>query len=284
MFYLLLAIAFSTGILLLFKYFKVWNINNLQAIIANYLAASTIGFIAYPGHLSTEDIFLKPWFPISIFLGFSFIAVFFLFALSSQKAGVTVTAVASRMSVIIPVIGGFIMFHETANMLKIAGIIIAMPAFYLTFKKKESQKFLSWTIILPLSIFIGAGVNDLLMKYTDFHFLKNDLFLLLAVVFFVAMLIGSLILAYELLYSKQLLDIKSLAAGLLLGLVNFASTYFMFRSMDFFDSSVMFPLINIGVVTTAAFAEFFLFGERPSLLNQLGILLAVIAIVMIALG
>jgi len=83
---------------------------------------------------------------------------------------------------------------------------------------------------------------------------------------------------------KQPLDIKSLAAGLLLGLVNFASTYFMFRSMDFFDSSVMFPLINIGVVTTAAFAEFFLFGERPSLLNQLGILLAVIAIVMIALG
>lgn len=284
MLYLLLAIAFSTGILLLFKFFKTWNINNLQAIVANYLAASTIGFIAYPEHFTPADIFIKPWFSISLFLSFSFIAVFFLFALSSQKAGVTVTAVASRMSVIIPVIGGFLLFNETAGILKVAGIIIAMPAFYLTFRKSEKQKFLSWTIILPLSIFAGAGINDLLMKYTDFHFLKNDLFLLLAVIFFVAMLIGILILSVKLLLNKQKPDLKSLAAGLLLGFVNFASTYFMFRSMDYFDSSVMFPLINIGVVTTAAFAEFLFFGERPSLLNQLGILLAVIAIVMIALG
>lgn len=284
MVFLLLAIALSTTILLLFRYFKQWEVDNLQAIVANYLFAAVVGFLAYPGELSVSGILQRPWFPISLFLGFSFIAVFFLFAWSSQKAGVAVTAVASRMSVIIPVIGGFILFGEQATALKLSGIAIAMPAFYLTFKKGKGQKLLSWTILLPLTIFLGAGFNDLLMKYTDFHFLKNDLFLLLAMIFFIAMVFGLAMLLFRLAGDQLRLSTKSLMAGMLLGAVNFASTYFMFRSMEFFDSSVMYPLMNIGVVTTAALAEFLLFGEKPSWTNVIGISLAVVAIIFIAMG
>ena len=284
MVYLILAILFSTSILILFRYFKKWEVDNLQAIVANYLLAAIVGYTAYEGPASFGDITSKSWLPISILLGFLFIGVFFLFALSSQKAGVAVTAVASRMSVIIPVIGGFILFGESATFLKILGIAVALPAFYLTFKKGPDQKLNSLTILLPLFIFLGAGSNDLLMKFTDFNFLKNDLFLLLAVIFFISMIIGSTILVIRIIKQTVKPNIKSMLAGLLLGMVNFASTYFMFRSMDFFDSSVMFPLINIGVVTLAAFAEYTLFGEKLSLINQSGILLAIIAIILISLG
>ena len=67
-------------------------------------------------------------------------------------------------------------------------------------------------------------------------------------------------------------------------MVNFYSTYFMFRSMEYFDSSVMFPVLNIGVVSLAAFSDAFLFNEKFSTANRIGIGLALLAIVFISIG
>jgi drug/metabolite transporter (DMT)-like permease len=283
MLYLIASILFSASILILFRYFKKFGIDNLQAIIANYFLASVIGFVAYENDYTLNEIYSASWFSMAVLLGFIFIGVFFLFALSSQKAGVAVTAVASRMSVVIPVAGGFLLFGEQAGTMKLIGIALALPAFYLTFKKKQSVKVSLALAILPILIFLGTGTNDLLMKYTDHHYLKDDLYLLLATIFIFAMTIGILVLLYRLYNKQTVLSWKHFLAGLLLGLVNFGSTYYMFRSMTVFESSVMFPVLNTGVVSIAALADYFLFGEKLSRTNWIGILLALIAIVFISM-
>ncbi|PKP52298.1 MAG: hypothetical protein CVT92_09415 [Bacteroidetes bacterium HGW-Bacteroidetes-1] len=284
MLYLFASIVFSALILILFRYFTRFGIDNLQAIIGNYFIAAIIGYIAYPGSPDFLSITKLSWFPMAVLLGFIFIGVFFLFALSSQKAGVAVTAVASRMSVVIPVAGGFLLFGEQATLFKIIGILIALPAFYFTFKNKQKMKFNISLALLPFFIFLGTGTNDLLMKYTDHHFLTNDLFLLLATIFAFAFIIGSSVLLIRLYKKKTQLHVKHFGAGLVLGLVNFGSTYYMFKSMEFFDSSVMFPILNTGVVSLAALADYLLFNERLSRTNWIGILLAIIAIIFISLG
>ena len=282
--FLIASILFSASILVLFRYFKQWGIDNLQAIIVNYVVAAAIGFASHEGASSLDIIVEKPWFPVSIILGILFIGVFFLFALSSQVAGVAITAVASRMSVVIPVTAAFLLFDETATLTKIFGIALALPAFYLTFKKKRNEKVAFPTLLLPLAIFIGTGSNDLLMKYTEYHYLQDDLFQLLAVVFTLSMVIGVIILLVRVVLGKTVLQTKNIAAGLALGMVNFYSTYFMFRSMEYFDSSVMFPVLNIGVVSLAAFSDAFLFNEKFSTANRIGIGLALLAIVFISIG
>lgn len=282
--FLIASILFSASILVLFRYFKQWGIDNLQAIIVNYVVAAAIGFASHEGASSLGIIVEKPWFPVSIILGILFIGVFFLFALSSQVAGVAITAVASRMSVVIPVTAAFLLFDETATLTKIFGIALALPAFYLTFKKKRNEKVAFLTLLLPLAIFIGTGSNDLLMKYTEYHYLQDDLFQLLAVVFTLSLVIGVIILLVRVVLGKTVLQTKNIAAGLALGMVNFYSTYFMFRSMEYFDSSVMFPVLNIGVVSLAAFSDAFLFNEKFSTANRIGIGLALLAIVFISIG
>lgn len=282
--FLIASILFSASILVLFRYFKQWGIDNLQAIIVNYVVAAAIGFASHEGASSLGIIVEKPWFPVSIILGILFIGVFFLFALSSQVAGVAITAVASRMSVVIPVTAAFLLFDETATLTKIFGIALALPAFYLTFKKKRNEKVAFLTLLLPLAIFIGTGSNDLLMKYTEYHYLQDDLFQLLAVVFTLSLVIGVIILLVRVVLGKTVLQTKNIAAGLALGMVNFYSTYFMFRSMEYFDSSVMFPVLNIGVVSLAAFSDAFLFNEKFSTANRIGIGLALLAIVLISIG
>ncbi len=282
--FLIASILFSASILVLFRYFKQWGIDNLQAIIVNYVVAAAIGFASHEGASSLGIIVEKPWFPVSIILGILFIGVFFLFALSSQVAGVAITAVASRMSVVIPVTAAFLLFDETATLTKIFGIALALPAFYLTFKKKRNEKVAFLTLLLPLAIFIGTGSNDLLMKYTEYHYLQDDLFQLLAVVFTLSLVIGVIILLVRVVLGKTVLQTKNIAAGLALGMVNFYSTYFMFRSMEYFDSSVMFPVLNIGVVSLAAFSDALLFNEKFSTANRIGIGLALLAIVFISIG
>ncbi|MDA3944504.1 MAG: EamA/RhaT family transporter [Bacteroidetes bacterium] len=286
MLFLIATTLFSTAIFILFKLFKQNHIDNLQAIIANYIVASSIGYFAYESQFTPIDIIQAPWFKLSILIGAAFIGVFFLFALSSQKAGIAITAVSSKMSVVIPTAAGFLLFNELLNPQKIIGIILALIALYLALYKKSIDKlpFNIKLIILPLLIFVGTGVNDLLMKIADYYYLQNDVLLLVSTIFAIALIIGLSILIFNLLRGKTKLRGRNFIAGTLLGLVNFGSTYFLFRSLEIFDSSYLFPIRNTGVVGLSALTAFLIFGEKLEKINWLGIILAIIAIVTITTG
>lgn len=286
MLFLIATTLFSTSIFIVFKLFKQYNINNLQAIVANYMVAASVGFLSYEAKFSATDIFEAPWFILSIFIGGAFIGVFFLFALSSQKAGIAITAVSSKMSVVIPAAAGFLLFNDQLSPLKITGIVLALVALYLALYKKPdgNSKFNLKLILLPLFIFVGTGANDLLMKIADYYFVENDVLLLVSTIFSIALVIGSLVLVYNALKYGTDLKLKNFLAGGLLGLVNFGSTYFLFRSMEIYDSSLLFPIRNTVVVSLSALIAYFIFGEKLYKTNWIGIFLALIAIIMISTG
>lgn len=57
----------------------------------------------------------------------------------------------------------------------------------------------------------------------------------------------------------------------------------MLRSLDVMDGSTVYSLCNITIVAGAALVGFLVFKERLSLLNMLGVGLAILAIVLITL-
>lgn len=284
MIYLLFTTLLGFVIFVVFRLFKKFGIDNLHAITANYAIASLAALLAFNRPVDASMILNAPWFPLVIIIGVMFIGVFFLFAYSAQKAGVAITAVSSKMSVAIPASAGFILFSESFTLVKIIGIAAALLAFYFTFKKKGSLVSDPKTLFLPVFLFLGTGLNDLLMKITDHHFIVDDLLLLLSVIFFIALLIGLSLLAFSVLTGKKRFSPRSLLAGILLGFVNFGSTYFLFKSMEYFDSSLMFPVRNTGIVVLSALTGYFVFAEKLSRTNWFGIFLAVLAIIMVALG
>jgi len=286
MLFLIATTLFSASILIVFKLFKQYNINNLQAIVGNYIVAASIGFLIYEPKFSATDVFHAPWFSLSILIGGAFIGVFFLFALSSQRAGIAITAVSSKMSVVIPTAAGFLLFNDELSPLKIIGIILALVALYLALYKKQiaNTKFDFRLILLPLFIFVGTGANDLLMKIADFYFVENDVLLLLSTIFSIALVIGTSVLIYNYIKRTTILKLKNFLAGGLLGLINFGSTYYLFRSMEIFDNSLLFPIRNTGVVVLSAIIALLLFKEKIAKINWIGIALAVVAIIMISTG
>ena len=282
MIYLFIAIITSTLIIVTFRILKHFNIEIVQAISVNYLVASSFGFLIAPENFSIDTIVSSNWFPYAILVGLTLIIAFNFFALSAQKAGVTVTAISSRMSVVIPVILGFILFGDKCNLIKITGIVLALIAFYLTFKKKENIKFQKKLFVLPLLLFLAVGTNDSLMKFTEHFYIEGDFVLFLSTAFFFALIFGLLVLGFKI--KKQKFAVKNIIAGFILGLLNWWSTLYFLKGLDVFEVSVFIPIYNVSVVALSAMIGFFLFKEKLRFINWLGILMAIGAITMISLS
>ena len=262
----------------------MFKINELQSIAYNYLFAVIYGLLLWHEPFSIHSYTSKPWFDLAIVVGIFFIITFFLMSKSTLNAGVSITAVASRMSVVIPVIAGIIILGDQLNPLKVSGILLAVFSFYLIFKRKVSMKIKWKNMLLPFLLFLGIGFNDAMMKYIEEIYLVSDETMFLTVVFFIAFLISLLVIIFQIISGFDKFSWKSIVAGFILGSLNFGSTYYFIMSMTVFDSSFLFPVFNGSVVVLTSFIGFAVFKEKLSKVNWLGIGIALIAILLITIA
>ena len=118
---LLLCILCSSLIFVIFKLFSIYKVETLYAIIVNYVVACVCGFLFYRGDFNVSGISEKSWFWGTFALGVLFIVVFNLMAATAQKVGVSVASVATKMSLVIPVVFGVAIYKEELGALKILG-------------------------------------------------------------------------------------------------------------------------------------------------------------------
>lgn len=284
MIYLISTILFSTSIVITFRLFARFRIDNLQAITVNYLVAAAMSYLFFREPFAFAELPARAWFPYAGVIGFTYILVFVVFALSAQKAGIAVTSVSSKMSVVIPVSVGIMAYAEPLNAIKLTGIIASLLAFYLTFMKKQEQRIDKRVLLLPVLLFLGNGANDTLTKHAQMFHVGQETLLFLGTVFFSSMLIGGTMLAVRTVKGRQSFHGRNLLAGVWLGFLNFFSSYFFLLSLGIFESSVFFPVFNVSIVSLSALAGYFFFREQLSVINRIGILLALVAILLIALG
>jgi len=281
--YLLLSILSSTGIFVLFKFFSKYKVDTLQAIVINYVTACTCGILFYDKHITPSEIINSNWFIAAVSLGFLFIAIFNVMALTAQKNGLSVASVASKMSVVIPVLFGIVVYNESIGFQKLSGIILALIAVYLTsVKSKGNTTITSSSIYLPILLFLGSGIIDT----SSNHFApKDNMELFLAMIFGIAGIIGFLILCYKSIKLKQHFKLKSIPFGIALGVINYCSMYFLLKALrvDGFESSSIFTINNVVIVAVSTLTGLLVFKERISNKNWIGIILAVVSIILVTL-
>lgn len=286
MIWLLLALLFSTLIMVNFKLHPRFGIKTIQAITVNYLVASSCGFITL-GHAPNQEVTNEPWAFLALLSGTFLILVFFVFAQSAKKVGIALTSVSSKMSVIIPVSLGFIIFAEPITPNKLIGIAVALPAFVLILSKKANAGPIDRRLlVLPVLLFFGNGLNDSILKTAQFNFLSTDaaFTLYLSYAFSISLVIGFFILMYQIIFHAEKIHVASLLAGVVLGLLNWFSTLFFLKGLDSMDVSVFIPVFNVGIVSLGALTGTIIFREQLSRKNIFGFLLAIASILLIALN
>lgn len=284
MIYLLLSILSSTCIFVLFKLFNVFKIDTFQAIVVNYFVAATVGFLSYENSINTAAIIGSQWFVGAVILGVLFISIFNLMAVTAQKNGISIASVASKMSVIIPIIFGIYMYNENAGMVKIVGILVALIAVYLASVKTKENQPRSKSVLLPAILFLGSGIIETSLKFIETNYVERiGIPIFSATIFACAALIGLLVLTIKMSTKQLMPDLKSLPAGIFLGMVNYYSIYFLLKALQHngSESSTIFTLNNVSIVMLSSVLGFILFKERLSLKNIIGIILAVISIILV---
>ncbi|EDP69897.1 hypothetical protein FBALC1_10207 [Flavobacteriales bacterium ALC-1] len=257
-------------------------VNTLQAIVVNYITAFACGFFLYDDQIIFLEIIETNWFKAAIGLGFLFITIFNVMALTAQKNGLSVVSVASKMSVIIPIVFGIYVYNENAGIQKITGIILALVAVYLTSLKQRSDTDLSQAIYLPIILFVGSGIIDTSVN----HFApKGHMQLFLAVIFGMAGVLGAIILIYKSIIQKDYFRLKSVPFGIVLGVANYCSMYFLLKALrvDGFESSSVFTINNVAIVAISTLIGLLLFKEHISNKNWAGILIAIVSIILVTL-
>ena len=283
--YLILAILFSTAIFVVMRLFSRFNLDNHQALMWNYATATVIGYIMSAANGPVTSPVSEPWFPLSILTGFWFILTYVLMVVSSQRSGVTVTSLSSKLSVVIPTLFGVIFLKETLGLMPAIGIVLALIALFLVVGRKDNGKTktekTTLIVLLPILIFFGTGIGDILMKITETANHADDLTPMIAFIYGVSFVFGLLLMSYDLLRGKSKWQWKNAAGGIALGVVNFFSTYSVYHAMRVFDNVVLFPVYNIGVVSLTALAGWLLFKEKLTWKNYLGLVIAIIAVLLI---
>lgn len=286
MIYLLLSVLSSTFIFIVFRLYKKFGVNTLQAIIVNYFIACTVGFYGYIEGSDFSHVPSEKWFPGALMLGVLFIVVFNLAAITTQKSGLSVVAVATKMSVAIPVLCGIFLYNESTGILKIIGILLALIAVYLTsIKTKEGISIQKENLVFPLLVFIGSGIIDTSLKFLETSYVsETDVGLFSSTIFATAGSIGICILIYQGFIGKLKFSYKNLLGGIALGIPNYYSIYFLVLALRTkgFDSSTVFTMNHVAIVTASTLIGILLFKEKLIRKNWIGLILAIISIILVA--
>lgn len=280
MYTLILSISCSVAVSVLLKMARSRAVAVDQAIAFNYvMAGSLCGWLLnpQPGTLLASP---DPW-PLLLALGLLLPSIFLVMARAVQHAGIVLSDVAQRLSLLLPLIAAFTLFGESAAPGKLAGIAVALCALAALLWRPGNRNAQApaahggWlTIALLLGVWFGYGTIDILFKQ-----------MAKAGSAFPTTLLGSFILAglvsfLYLLARRTAWNVRSLLAGLLLGLLNFGNIYFYVRAHQVYSDNptLVFSAMNIGVISLGTLIGAGVFRERIHWVNAAGVGLAILAI------
>ena len=283
---LLLSILSSTLIFIVFKLFDRFRVNTFQAIVVNYVVAASCGILLSEGSFNLWELPQYDWWYFALGLGFVFILIFYLMAWTTQKSGLSVVSVATKMSVVVPILFGLLYYHENLGIFKGLGILLALISVYLTsLKTRDLAPIDKRNIIFPILVFLGSGFIDTSLKYLENTYVSpQEVPMFSASIFGGAFLLGILFLLGQTVTGKVNFSYKSILGGIALGIPNYFSVYFLLKALksSILESSGIFTVNNVAIVMLSTIMGILLFREKLLFKNWIGVLLAIISIFLIA--
>ena len=271
----------SVIVSILLKWFKAQNYVPMQMITTNYAIASLLAYLWFKPDLAHISVSETPWWLI-ILLGIALPSVFLCLSKSLQTAGIVKTEIAQRLAVILSLCAAYFLFQEQFSTLKIIGIILGLGAVgcILFSNQQQSKKSTKQGMYALLSVWLGYALIDILLKYISS--LGVQFAVSLTLMFMMALVLSTLYLLIE----KTQWHAKSLCAGLLLGLFNFANIAFYVKAHILLKDSpaVVFAGMNFMVILLGVIAGLFIFKEKMKTATVLGLVLGLGGVICLALA
>jgi drug/metabolite transporter (DMT)-like permease len=217
---------------------------------------------------------------------------FYLLMWGVRHFGVSLAGAVSRLSLTVPLLFAVFFLGERPGGRTVVGLLGALTACLLLSSAGSGRNATDgpssdgldrralWYFPTLLLVF---GLVDLWANLFTTTAPADEKLLFMVMIFAVAAILMTMSVALQ----RLKLDSRSISRGLILGVPNYFSTYFLvesLRSPAFAGlSAVVYALYSVVGVVLAYLAGTLIWKERPTRRNQVGVALAVIAIVLLNL-
>ena len=279
MFNLIIAVLCSVAVSVLLKVARKRHIEIQQAIAFNYIVALSLSWFLlktdFKGLEFTDFIAQSENTPIFLALGILLPSVFIIMSKAVEFAGIVRSDAAQRLSLFLPILAAFLIFHETLSQSKVVGIVLAFVGLFCLLSKPNQQSAVAFRGILGLvGVWFGYGIIDILFKQVA---KSGGAF---PTTLFIAFSLAACIMFIYLFFKRTQWNVASFVGGIILGVLNFFNILFYIKAHQSFGSNptLVFAGMNIGVICLGTITGALIFKEKISKINWLGIVFSLCAI------
>ncbi|UCH37047.1 MAG: hypothetical protein JSV76_04990 [Candidatus Bathyarchaeota archaeon] len=252
--------------------------NLLATIATNYCIAAVSFFIA--------TIFSEDW-AVSVFtlgfgtlMGLSFLTGMVILTISYSQKGVALTSAIFQLAILIPILLSIFIWRETPSGVQTFGIILAVASLPLLSLKKQASASLDRRVILTtVANFVINGMNMSVGKILIETGYANQQ-LLFFFTLYVSAAFGAMILVRN---KGSMFTRVDVGYGTLIGGLNALLNLTMVAALSLMPGSLAFSFSSsFGLLTTVIFS-ITLLQERIHVINAIGIITSLVAVVLINL-
>ena len=276
---LIIAVLCSVAVSVLLKIARKRNIIIQQAIAFNYIVALSLSWFLlkpdFKGLEFTDFIAQSENTPIFLALGILLPSVFIIMSKAVEFAGIVRSDAAQRLSLFLPILAAFLIFHEPLSQSKAVGIVLAFVGLFCLLSKPNEQSAVDFRGVLGLvGVWFGYGIIDILFKQVA---KSGGAF---PTTLFIAFSLAACIMFFYLLFKRTQWNVASFVGGIILGVLNFFNILFYIKAHQSFGSNptLVFAGMNIGVICLGTITGALIFKEKISKINWLGIVFSLCAI------
>ena len=304
MFFLFLAIFSSSAIALIFKYSETSRMNRYAVTSANYFAAVltsgiilSVRGILVPKELdlidalkqlsesmSSESIMISRessfvWAVIvGLCAGGFFFLAFIYYQISVRNHGVGLSGAFAKLGILVPMLLSLLFWKEYPSQVQWLGIILAIFSIVIVNwpKKKSLKNAIRLSLLL---LFLFGGISEFSNKVFQKYGLQDHRALFLFINFSIAFAFSIVTTVNKQIPIKK----RDLVTGILVGVPNLFSSYFLIMALDKIKAAVVFPIYSAGTIVVINLVGLLLFKERLKKLEISAIILVIISLVLINL-
>lgn len=268
MIFLVLAILSSTAVSLAMRFSNNVEHSLYGKLVCNYVVCSLCAaFFVQTFEWSSATMSFGLLNGVLLVLGL------ILMQFSMRLNGIALTSLYGRLGVCIPLIFSIVFFHENPTMLQCVAILLSFFAIYLSFYQANMDFRLGLSLFAFMLISgLGDTMSKIYQMYGDTSFS--------GMYFFVSFCLAGLMSFLVMLYKKQRIHKKEILYGVLIGVPNYFSSYFLLESLRTVPSIVVYPTYSMMTIVVISICGYILFKET---INKEKILTFVLILVSIGL-
>lgn len=277
---IILAIVCSSAITVTMKVSDRLGQSGVAILCVNYLFATIFSLIAAVRRGNTALI-TPAVFVLGIITGVLFLVTFILNQASIVRNGAVLSATAMKMGIVVPILISQVIWKEQANLPQGLGIVLAIAAILIMTwnpggAASEHKKQALW--LLPL-LLLSAGFADSTSKFYSVYGVAavSEWYM------FLTFLTAFLLCFPMMLRQREHFNRSKLELGSVLGLVNYASSWFLLMAVAQYPAFFVYPLVNVLIIALITLICMTAFQERLTRRQQLGMGLVLIAVILLNL-